>query len=320
MAKIPSIEELILAVYDCLDVDKLSSKQRKTWIQLRNPSEKYERNLDEFIDDFCRALSIDKDHYAMMSLPKNLHDFACFQIQLSRKVWTYDVDRKALLALLLVTNYIPGVAKIVGNWFATKPETNMPGGEIWYLPTPSKDGKNVDMPMKKVSNWLLDLMGVKLNQLGNQSQDLLNADKYIRNIYNWSNGKVPRVTKIREFITEISEQNFEGTIDLSNIKSIGEKLERVKVFLDDKGLDPTSLCKQIPMKQFAIESLINGESEEGSIEYFIQLVENRYNKPDAKLMLQRFLFARAVQVGYNKLCDHINPTVDRNMNTTANHV
>lgn len=311
MSCIPSIESIFLQVHQSFELAPYSSKQKAAFANLKRPIKKHHGQFIEIIDSIFRALEIHNDPQACVDLTYNIENFANFQKALELNTWTFSADSKQVIWQLISHSYIPGIARFMANWnLDDVNDKGMPGGHFWYLPTETEDGVKVTMPVTQVCNWLLDLLGIPLDQLRNLNLESANTETLIRNIYNWKNGKVPRLETIKKSFPDNADIEFEGCLKIN--KSLSEQAQLLETinFVRNKGLTPDLLVHELPIREVsALEKIIDGKGEEEHNQKFVRLMSIRYAQPTYKTIRQRLHFAKAMQDGYKRLLKFLCPGV-----------
>lgn len=315
MSCIPSIESIFLQLHQSFELAPYSSKQKAAFANLKRPIKKHHEQFIEIIDSIFRALEIHNDPQACVDLTYNIENFVNFQKALELNTWTFSADSKQVIWQLISHSYIPGIARFMANWnLDDVNDKGMPGGHFWYLPTETEDGVKVTMPVTQVCNWLLDLLGIPLDQLRNLNLESANTETLIRNIYNWKNGKVPRLETIKKSFPDNADIEFEGCLKINKSLSEQEQLLETINFARNKGLTPDLLVHELPIREVsALEKIFDGKGEEKHNQKFVRLMTIRYAQPTFKTIRQRLHVAKAMQDGYKRLLkflcgDDVHPT------------
>jgi hypothetical protein len=303
MSCIPSIESIFLQVHQSFELAPYSSKQKAAFANLKRPIKTHHEQFIEIIDSIFRVLEIHNDPQACVDLTYNIENFADFQKALELNTWTFSADSKQVIWQLISHSYIPGIARFMANWNLDDiNDKGMPGGHFWYLPTETEDGEKVTMPVTQVCNWLLDLLGIPLDQVRNLSLENTNTETLIRNIYNWKNGKVPRFETIKKSFPDNADIEFKGCLKISKSLSEQEQLQEIISFAKEKGLTSELLTHEIPIRDVSIlKQIIDGKGEEEHNQKFVRLMSIRYTQPTFKTIRQRLHVAKAMQDGYKRL-------------------
>ncbi|MEW6984325.1 hypothetical protein AAD001_16850 [Colwelliaceae bacterium 6471] len=311
MNAIPSIESILLQVHQSLELPAYTSKQKASFAQLKRPLKKHYEQLDEILDGIFRALEIHKDELACADLSSHIVNFAFFQKALELKTWTFNAEAKQVIWHLVSHSYIPGIARFMAFWNLDDiTDKGMPGGYFWYLPTETADRDRVMMPVEQVCNWLLDLLHIPLDKIRDVNLSDKNSETLIRNIYNWKNGKVPRFETIKSNFPDTANIPFKGCLYIDKSLSEEKQLSQIIEFIDLKGLSPSDLVHEIPIKNPTdIEKIIEGNADSESSQKFISLMCIRYAQPSFKTIRQRLHIAKAVQDGYKRLLKYLCPGV-----------
>lgn len=308
---IPSIESIFLQVHQSFELAPYNSKQKAAFANLKRPIKKHHEQFIEIIDSIFRALEIHNDPQACVDLTYNIENFANFQKALELNIWTFSANSQQVIWQLISHSYIPGIARFIANWNLNDVnDRGMPGGHFWYLPTETEDGLRVTMPVTQVCDWLLDLLGIPLDQLRNLDLASANTEALIRNIYNWKNGKVPRLETIRKSFPDNADIEFGGCLKINKSLSEQEQLLATINFARNKGLTPDLLVHQLPIREVsALKKIFDGKGEDEHNQKFIRLMSIRYAQPTFKTIRQRLHFAKAMQDGYKRLLKFLCPEV-----------
>ncbi|WP_299265180.1 hypothetical protein [uncultured Psychrosphaera sp.] len=311
MNAIPSIESILLQVHQSLELPAYTSKQKASFAQMKRPMEKYYEQFDEILDGIYRALEIHKDKSARLDLSTYISNFSRYQKHLELNTWTFNADPEQVVWQLTSHSYISYIARGMAFWnLHDITDKGMPGGKFWYLPTETEDRSSVIMPVDQVCTWLLDLLGIPLDQIRNSNFNNSAPETLIRNIYYWKSGKVPRLDTIKNTFQDSSDIEFKGCLYVDSTASIGSQLETVTKFIQFKNLSSDDLSHEIPIRNpVEIERIISGESDLKSVQRFIDLMTIRYAQPTFKSIRQRLHIAKAVQDGYKRLLKYLCPGV-----------
>ncbi|WP_371374884.1 hypothetical protein [Thalassotalea aquiviva] len=312
MSSIPSFESILLQVHQSLELPPYTSKQKSAFAKLKRPLKKHHEQFEEIMDGIFRALEINKDRDACIDLMGNMENFAQFQKELEHKIWTFNANSKQVVWQLVSHSYIPGIARFVANWsFEDIIDEGMPGGYFWYLPTETEDRSRVMMPVEQVCTWLLDLLGLRLEQLRNLNVENTNTESVIRNIYNWKKGKVPRLETIKQTFSDDNQLEFKGCLRVDKNLDEKKQLQQVLAFIKHKNLTVDLLAHEIPITDTGIiEKIIEGKGSSDQNQSFIKLMAIRYAQPTFKIIRQRLYLAKAIQDGYKRLLKFLCPEVD----------
>ncbi len=312
MNAIPSIESILLQVHQSLELPAYTSKQKASFSQVKRSLKKHSEQFEEILDGIFRSLEIHKDKSASSDLREDIFKFAAFQKELELNTWTFDAEAKQVIWHMLSHSYIPGIARKVAFWnLEDKTDKGMPGGSFWYLP--EKLNGELIMPVSQVCNWLLDLIGIPLEQFRTVGLVNRSSETIIRNIYNWKNGKVPRLETIKSSFPDSLNITFKGCLHIDESLPVEEQLNQVTEFIKFKKLSSADLVHEIPIREQAnIDDIIAGNASSVDTQNFIHLMLIRYTQPSFKTIRQRLHIAKAVQDGYKRLlkflCPKVSPT------------
>lgn len=315
MAHIPSLEETLTQV-------------RKSFGLKRNPQEsgfaKFELSIQgsvsiahEIIKGILKALGIDE--HACVDLLGNVDEWATFNKGLELNVWTGKASQQQVVWHMLAYVYVPVLARRLAFWVIHNLEhqlpsidTGMSGGSFWFLPAVNQEAGTIEMPIKQVLNWLIDISGESsIDALLAPSTDA-NIDSHIRTLHNWLEGTLP---KSSEMIDEIFSDNLvfetKGTFHLQQVWTLDERFNAAMRFAQSKGLfSALMLHAEIPMSIERISTLYGSEVIDSDKDDFVKQIAARYAKPSSAIIRQRLKVARLVQDGYFRLNEYLNPGVD----------
>ena len=309
MSTIPSAESIFLNIYQSLELGSFSSKQKNSFTKLKRPIAKHHEQLKEICDAIFNALGLDSE--AISSLTYNLENFVNFQKRLELSIWTYDANTRQIAWQLLSHSYVPGVARFMAFWnIADTIDKGMPGGHFWYLPTESTKNNQVTMPVAQVLDWLLDLLGLPLDQLRNIDLELIDAESLIRDIYNWKNGRIPRLSTILTSFPNSLKLEFKGCFEPINSGDKSTRLNHIQKFIKSKQLSISLLAEQIPMNESTISGILESTiTDLHSFDVLEYLIAQRYSKPSMQMIRRRLQIAKATQDGYVRLVKLLTPGV-----------
>ena len=312
MATIPSFERLLIEVHQSLDLDSYPSKIKAQFADLGLETGNHQKKLEEMLDAIFRALHMDP--LARRDSLKNLMEWSTFNKALELHTWTFNADERQVLWHLLGYSYIPSLGRRIAFWNLEGAfDEGMPGGEFWFLPHIDLATGVVQLPVPSVVKWLLDLLGLPMDEAKNKMGGANGPDykdSIERNLYNWLAGNLPRSATINDYFQAGSELVFQGVFEIAPGLPDEEKFQKALGFVHGKNLDGEKLRGQIPMTQPGrLEAILNCEASEEDKRIFVELLLVRYAKPSVKVIRQRLLVARMVQDGYRRLLKFLCPGV-----------
>jgi hypothetical protein len=312
MATIPSTEQLLLEVHQCLGLSAPTKK--KELIGFERPLETHQRIISELISEIFTALNMDEQAKDDASI--NLSHLLGINNSIERSVWTHEASMQQIVWNMAAYLYAPYLGRTVAFWSLCQTmDEGMPGGKFWYLPEviERNNKKELRLPVPQVLDWLLDLSGQTISELAQGLAGKINAagksinvgvelESIERVLSNWAKGDVPRVDNINLYFSNIAALDFRGAFKLDTASTKEEQFQSTLQFIKRKNLSVSLLREQIPMSQLNhIEDILNGVGDEDEKNNFVELIATRYTVPTPPTIRQRFLVARAVQDGYFRL-------------------
>ncbi|GGX13172.1 ankyrin repeat domain-containing protein [Undibacterium macrobrachii] len=312
MATIPSTEQLLLEVHQCLGLSAPTKK--KELIGFERPLETHQRIISELISEIFTALNIDEQAKNDASI--NLCHLLGINNSIERSVWTHEASMQQIVWNMAAYLYAPYLGRTVAFWSLCQTmDEGMPGGKFWYLPNviERNDKKELRLPVPQVLDWLLDLSGQTISELAQRLAGKINAagksisvgvelESIEKILSNWDKGDMPRVGNINLYFSNIAALDFRGAFKLDTASTKEEQFQSTLQFIKRKNLSASLLREQIPMSQpNRIENILNGVADEDEKHDFVELIATRYAVPTPQTIHQRFLVARAVQDGYFRL-------------------
>ncbi len=145
----------------------------------------------------------------------NLMEFSNAYKSFELKTWTFAADQRQILWALLGHFFIPSLARRVAFWSLGQVlDKGMPGGRFWYLPEHCDiNGKSsLYLPVAQVVDWLLDLLGMPVEQLADRRSEATDGDHewLRRSLYNWRNDTPIRPDTIQKYFPDNAELVFKG--------------------------------------------------------------------------------------------------------------
>ncbi|TDF62058.1 ankyrin repeat domain-containing protein [Cupriavidus sp. L7L] len=315
MATLPTFESVLLEIGQCLGLKRRSTKKQGEFVKL-------EMTLENHLDMVASELqgifdALEMSDAARRDAFRNLNNWTGFQRLLAQNVWTFDASARQVVWHLCAFTYAPAAGRLIANWNLGEAfDHGMPGGEFWFLPHVDQKTKQLALPMQHVVGWIIDLLGLPMDQLAaNLGTATRRAkgkqDSIERSLYKWKHGTIPEIKTIEEYFPDDSALNFNGTFEVSAELPHEDKVAAALAFVDRKRLNPQALRSQIPMTQPGrIEAIMNGQASTEEQAEFVRLLGVRYGKPSMRTIRQRLRTARAVQDGYKRLVEFLCPGVD----------
>jgi hypothetical protein len=310
MATIPTFESILLEVHQSLGLPPFTTKKKASFSDLGMPLDNYIDSAIEILGSIFKEL--DMDEQACLAASYNIEEFAQFSKAVELKTWTLGANQRQVLWYFLGYVALPHLARRLAFWYLAHPfDKGMPRGDFWYLPSINSETNKLVMPVTKVVDWLLDLLGLPMDKAKDGFDDKRVDQNHIeRNIYNWKKGNIPHTAKIGEYLSDNAKLDFQGIFEIKQDWNEQEKFEKSLEFVARKKLDATQLRKQIAMSQpNRLELILAGTASDEEKQYFVEKLSERYAKPDMKTIRQRFLVARMVQDGYRRLLKFLCPDV-----------
>lgn len=238
----------------------------------------------------------------------------CRRVELH--TWTYGATERQVLWHVLALLIIPGLAKRLAYWtLAERVDKGMPGGRFWFLPNivQSDAAGRLSMPVAHVVEWLFGLLGVKLHEAA--SKVYVEADKgesIQRNLQLWMKGQLPDAQTIRKYFSDQTELEFNGCFELRTNCTLAKQFHLARAFIERNDLSPGALAKEISINEEAIAAILDSKVPDDVLQTFVNELAERYAQPDMRTIRRRFLVARMVQDGYERLLKYICPDVPKN--------
>ena len=314
MATIPSFEAVLLEVHQSLEMDSYPTKIKNKFVDLGLEQENHNKKFEEILDAiFC---AVDLDEHARHDAMANMMDWEFFHKLLEMNTWTRAADQRQVLWHLLGYSYVPGLARFMANWNLDGAiDEGMPGGQSWFLPQVDTATKKMNFPVGQVVEWLMDLMGLPMDQakVGLGGKAHTDVDSIERNLYYWRNdGQVPHAKKIKEYFHDGAKTEFRGVFETASGLTEVAIFNAALDFVRRKSLNAEALRAQIPMtKPGRLESILDGSASDEEKQTFVHCLQTRYAKPSMRTIRQRLLVARMVQDGYGRLLKFLYPGVAR---------
>ncbi len=322
MSAFPSIESLLLQAHQALGASsgfKLKSEDKALFADIGLSEERQRAIAQRLLADIQSTFDLDDESTAYFF--KGLMEWCCHHKHLELNTWTGGASDHQVAWYLASRSIVPTLARLMAFWDmdgALAP--GMPTGEFWFLPTIDHQTGQLELPLPKVVDWLIDLYGLPINQvqqhLGNDEDAKKGRqDSLLRNLYNWKTGKLPRVASIAGMFPDDAagaEANaFAGAFTPDPTLSDAQLLAAALSFISGKGLTAQALSQQIQFPNVErLIAVLSGDGTDEENHHLVDALRIRYAVPSQKTIRQRLLLARAVQSGYASLCALLCPGVD----------
>lgn len=320
MARIPSFEEALLEVHQCLGLER--DPRKKKFVDMGMQLDGHAEMARETLLAIFKAL--DMDDLARKDAVTNVMEWAGFHKALELRTWTGNASQQQVLWHLLAYSYVPGLARRLAFWSLHNTENNqppvdagMPGGKFWFLPDWHKEKNRIELPVPQVLNWLLDLLDAPScwtlrGAIGNKNlREKEGSDSVVRTLDNWLKGVIPKsAEKIEQIFPGDAVLNFAGAFLLDEGLPMEAQLHEALSFVSRKGLNAEALQDEIPMSAERLEAILNGSASDEEKQEFVRRIALRYAKPEMHTIRQRLRVARMAQDAYQNLLEFLCPGVE----------
>jgi hypothetical protein len=316
MASIPTFESLLLSIHQRLVQDSYPPKIAEKIADLGYSSEKSKEKIAEILDAIKRHLDIAPD--AWPDVQSNLQEWSDFHRSAQINCWTGLASEQQVVWALCCYSYVPGLARRLAFWnLPEQLDKGMPGGVFWFLPR-VVDGQ-VELPVKTVTNWLLDLLGMEsidanlAKALGNDAVKAgAKEDSVLKTLRAWRDGQNPRTVTIKEYFADSVSLSFDGAfkLELADVDS-ETGLDEALQFVGGRRLDAKALHTQIPMTEQVLDKVLSRSGAPEENRRFVELLRDRYQAPSLKTVRLWLLVARMTQDAYIDLLKLLCPGVSR---------
>lgn len=313
MAAIPPMESVLAFVRQVFQAGP-PDKTRKKLESFRKSFDYQLQTIQDYTDDILAALGLTADQ--RKDARENFAHWEIFNNFLERNTWVGQADMRQVIWMLATHVYAPGLARHLAFWdHEARTDEGMPGGQFWYLPSPSEENPDrLAMPVQKTLHWLLDLMSCSVDDLATvlaESNTIFTKDgeavadfKSIqKTLKSWFTGApVPEMNTIEAYFSDSLRLKFPGGLERQEHLSADEKLSTFIDFARRKGLSENELSRQLPIGGIqGAELLMAGKASEEGKEYAYALLCDRYAHPSAALIRHRLRIASATQDTYKRL-------------------
>jgi hypothetical protein len=330
MSAFPTIESLLLQAHQALGASgpgfKLKSEDKALFADIGLSEERQGAISQRLLADIQTTFDLDDKSTAYFF--KGLMEWSNHHKHLELNTWTGGASDRQVAWYLASRSIVPILARLLAFWDvdgALAP--GMPTGKFWFLPTIDRETGQIELPLPKVVDWLVDLFGLPINQvqqhLGNDDDaEKGRQDSLLRNLYNWKTGKLPRVASIASMFpdgaagadTDVFAGTFAPDLTLPNEQLLAAALS----FIGRKELTPQALSQQIMFPNVErLSAVLSGEGTDQENQHLVHALRIRYAVPSQPTIRQRLLLARAVQSVYASLCELLCPGVDPNCTDPA---
>jgi hypothetical protein len=314
MATIPSFENILLEIHQSLGVVPYKTEVKKKFDNLGMPT----NNHADMADDVLSAIfnSLDMDEPACRDATQCMLEWAGFHKAVELHTWTSNSDQRQVLWHLLGYSYIPALARRIAFWNLEGAfDKGMPGGKFWFLPHLDVTQGKLELPVQQVMDWLDDLLGTPAGKTKSELRgaNVIDNDQQSmeKTLNSWRNGKLPRVSTIKEYFCNDATLEFNGIFELADDLAEDVKFEAALTFILSKKLSADDLRDQIPMTQDGrLEIILDQSAPDDEKQEFVRMLLTRYAKPSMRTIRQRLLAARMAQDGYRRLLKFLCPGVE----------
>ncbi|MDS1311211.1 hypothetical protein [Marinobacter xiaoshiensis] len=313
MASIPPMESVLAFLRQVFQAGP-PDKKRKQLESFRKGFDYQLKTIQDYTDDILKALGLNADQRRDARI--NFARWETLNGFLERNTWVGQADMRQVLWMLSTHVYAPGLARHLAFWdYQARTDEGMPGGEFWYLPSPSVENPaELTMPVQKTLEWLLDLMDYSINDLSRmlaESNTVFSKDgeavadfKSIQKTLNsWFTGvPTPEMNTIEAYFNDALLLQFPGGLERNKNLNADEKLTAFVDFVRRKGLSETELSRQIPIGGAkGAELLMAGKADDEGKKYAYSLLCDRYATPSIARVRHRLRIAAAAQDTYKRL-------------------
>ena len=327
MARIPLFPEVLLKVYKCIGESEQNPlkppDQKKYRSAVELSYEKQATDSAKLLKHIMDELNLDDDGIRD-ALGNIIDEWIPFNKDLEMATWTHQASRQQVIWHLLCYSYAPLLGRRLALWqLDGVTDPGMPAHEFWYLPQISPDTQQLRLPVERVLDWWLDLMGdtkavkdsIDLEQ--NQSHDD-RADSVERSLKYWRAGDtLPNLKTIEEYFSDEICFQYKNAIEIKYPEDQSVSVElfhSVLAYIKNRGVSEADLLKQIPVNEEKLQRMlhkpVNDDSDITPLHAgFVREIVQRYQAPNNRTLRQRMKVARLSQDGYLKLQKYLSPGV-----------
>lgn len=315
MSTLPLPEAILLEIHQSLGGDGYATNKKNKFATGQISLESHKAMGQEILQVIFESL--DMDPQAQLDALDGFMEFANAYKFLELNTWTFGADQCQVLWELLTHFYVPSLARRVGFWsLGQVMDKGMPGGRFWYLPESCevKGEPSLYLPVAQVVDWLLDLLGLPLEEFADQcsKSPKVDHDNLKRSLYNWRDATSIRRDTIERCFPDETKLEFNGSFVPNLSDKPAQQFADALAFVERKELTAEKLRLEIPIAQpGCIEEILDGKVNEEVQAEFVRCLAERYAVPSLRTIRQRLLLARAVQDGYIRLLKTLCPGVDR---------
>ncbi len=323
MSAFPTIESLLLQAHQALGAGrpdfKLQTDDKKSFADIGLSAERQQAIAQRLLADIQSTFDLDETSINFFN--KGLLEWCNHHKHLELNTWTGGASERQVAWYLASRSIVPTLARVLAFWDLDRAMApSMPTGQFWFLPTIDLETGRLELPLSKVVGWLIDLYGRPLHELTRQlggDKDFKSGkqESLLRNLYNWSRGKLPRAASIGDMFPDedaAAEENaFRGAFTSGSSDPVDRVFNAAVEFAQLKAATPQALAQQIAFPNVErLSAVLSGDGMADENERFVQALRIRYAAPSPRTIRQRLLLARAVQSAYFSLCESLCPGVD----------
>jgi hypothetical protein len=169
MAALPSLEAQLLALHKCLALPpapgfRIRTEHRQHFADLGLSLQKHGGLVRQVTEELLAALDLDADSrsYAIA----HFLDWSNFYLAVQRQTWTGSASPQQVIWHLAGNVHAASLGRYLALWAIDNAlGQGMPSGPSWFLPTTDPLTGEVQLPLAKVLDWLLDLYGAPMDEL-----------------------------------------------------------------------------------------------------------------------------------------------------------
>lgn len=302
-----NIEEVLIKIIHVIDINMKDiglkqTLQKERFITHEESNQKYKEHINSIFD----ALELDKTNKELRKIFEELI-FLYLSIRSDIVPNSHQDNEKKINWILLKRLVIPYLAFSFANLdidYDQRIDKNMPGGVFWYLPD-IDDLNDIKMPIQFLMDWLLDLYGRGLDSLCNEIDEESLVDQAyssINTLKPWKyHGILPDKDTLELYLNKDLE--YTGVFEPKNEKDINKTFHDAIFFVKEKkSLSIEELKKEIPYHGL-VDQVFNKQSNlrDDDKKVFIDLIKDRWSRPEKNDLINKFLIARGVQGLYRGL-------------------
>lgn len=315
MSSLPLIESILLEIRQSAGIQGYPTNKKDKFAKGQLSLDMHRVMSAETLEAIFDAFNLDPQ--MQIDATYNLEEFANAYKYLELNTWTFSADQRQVVWDMLGYFFVPGLARRVAFWNMPEAlDVGMPGGRFWYLPEIIEQSGNATlyMPVAQVVDWLLDLLGMPLEEFSDQRSDSTDGlhEGLRRSLYNWRAATPISPESIEKYFADDAQLCFDGAFQLNEAQTPAQQFDTALAFVSSKNLSAELLRIEIPMTQPGLlEAILTGNANEEEQARFVACIAQRYAAPSMKAIRQRLLLARTIQDGYCRLLKFLCPDVDR---------